>query len=135
MIMFFPLQVSRLGFGCAELSGSYNHPLSHEAGGSVLKEPFSMGVTFFDTADFYGENHDNEIMLGKDLKQLPLENVQLATKFGVKRTEGGQFGGEGTPECARQCCEASLERLEISDAVPIDEVCEQRFGNCKTIYL
>ncbi|PSS33836.1 Perakine reductase [Actinidia chinensis var. chinensis] len=113
MIIFFFLQVSRLGFGCAGLSGSYNHPLSHEAGCSVIQEAFGMGVTFFDTSDYYGENHDNEIMLGKALKQLPREKVQLATKFGVRTTEGGQFEVKGTPEYVRQCCEASLKRLEL----------------------
>ncbi|KAL6185007.1 hypothetical protein ACLB2K_041142 [Fragaria x ananassa] len=53
------LEVSRLGFGC---------------GG---------GITFFDTSYLYGHNHDNEIMVGKALKQLPREKVQLATKFGL----------------------------------------------------
>ncbi|GFY85030.1 NAD(P)-linked oxidoreductase superfamily protein [Actinidia rufa] len=95
------------------LSGSYNHPLSHEAGCSVIQEAFGMGVTFFDTSDLYGENHDNEIMLGKALKQLPREKVQLATKFGVKTIEGGQLEVKGTPEYVRQCCEASLKRLEL----------------------
>jgi len=59
------VQISRLGFGCVGLSGLYNAPLSHEAGCSIIKEAFNMGVTFFDTSDFYGLNHDNEIMIGK----------------------------------------------------------------------
>ena len=58
-------QVSRLGFGCGGLSGMYNAPLSHEEGCSVLKEAFSKGITFFDTSDLYGDDHDNEIMVGK----------------------------------------------------------------------
>jgi aryl-alcohol dehydrogenase-like predicted oxidoreductase len=58
-------QVSKLGFGCVGLSGAYNAPLSHEAGCLVIKEAFDRGVTFFDTSDFYGHNHDNEIMVGK----------------------------------------------------------------------
>ena len=65
MFILSVLQVSRIGFGCAGLSGIYNDPLSHEAGCSIIKEAFSKGVTFFDTSDFYGENHDNEIMIGK----------------------------------------------------------------------
>ncbi|XP_028074355.1 perakine reductase-like isoform X2 [Camellia sinensis] len=66
------LEVSRLGFGCAGLSGIYNDPLSHEAGCSIIKEAFSKGVTFFDTSDLYGQNYDNEIMVGKmgELKKL-----------------------------------------------------------------
>lgn len=110
------LEVSKLGFGCAGLSGAYNAPLSHEAGFSVIKEAFDRGVTFFDTSDFYGHNHDNEIMVGKALKQLPREKIQLATKFGVFRLQGdkaGQFGVRGTPEYVRECCEASLKRLDV----------------------
>ena len=54
-----------MGFGCAGLSGLDNTPLSHEAGCSVIKEAFDRGITFFDTSDLYGHNHDNEIMVGK----------------------------------------------------------------------
>lgn len=104
------LQVSKLGFGCAGLSGIYNAPLSHEEGCFIIKEAFSRGITFFDTADCYGMN-DNEIMVGKALKQLPREKVQLATKFGVLM--GAQPAVKGTPEYVRQCCEASLKRLDI----------------------
>ncbi|XP_052191513.1 perakine reductase-like [Diospyros lotus] len=107
------LEVSRIGFGCAGLSGIYNDPLSHEAGCSIIKEAFSKGVTFFDTSDFYGENHDNEIMIGKALKQLPRAKVQLATKFGVTTSKDGQVEVKGTPEYVRQCCEASLGRLDL----------------------
>ncbi|GLT78606.1 hypothetical protein SLA2020_501350 [Shorea laevis] len=107
------LEVSRLGFGCCGLSGIYNAPLSHEEGISMIKEAFSKGITLFDTADLYGQDHENEIMVGKALKQLPREKVQLATKFGIVRSEGFKFGVKGTPEYVRKCCEASLKRLDV----------------------
>ncbi|PRQ36109.1 putative perakine reductase [Rosa chinensis] len=107
------LEVSRLGFGCGGLSGIYNAPLSHEAGCSVIKEAFDKGITFYDTSDLYGHNHDNEILVGKALKQLPREKVQLATKFGIVRLDGFQFEITGTPEYVRACCEASLKRLDV----------------------
>ncbi|XP_044484180.1 perakine reductase-like [Mangifera indica] len=107
------LEVSRLGFGCGGLSGIYNAPLTHEAGSSVIKEAFSKGITFFDTADLYGDDHDNEIMVGKALKQLPRDKIRLATKFGCFKTEGGQIGVKGTPAYVRQCCEASLKQLDV----------------------
>lgn len=62
------LQVSRLGFGCVGLSGLYNAPLPHEVGSSIIKDAFSKGITFFDTANVYGVDHDNEIMIGKVLQ-------------------------------------------------------------------
>ncbi|XP_040947847.1 perakine reductase [Gossypium hirsutum] len=110
------LEVSRLGFGCVGLSGVYNAPLSHEEGCSVIKEAYNRGITFFDTADAYGDKHDNEIMLGKALKHLPREKIQVATKFGVVKweSEGHRlYAVKGTAEHVRACCEASLKRLDV----------------------
>ncbi|KAL8121781.1 putative aldo-keto reductase 1 [Apium graveolens] len=107
------LEVSRMGFGCAGLSGMLNTPLSHEDGCSIIKEAFSKGVTFFDTSDVYGYKHDNEIMIGKALKQLPREQVQLATKFGVRFTPDMKAIVNGIPEYVRECCESSLKRLGV----------------------
>ncbi|GMH08473.1 hypothetical protein Nepgr_010313 [Nepenthes gracilis] len=107
------LEVSRLGFGCGGLSGILNAPLPHEEGISVLKEAFYKGITFFDSSDSYGDNNDNEIMIGKALKQLPREQIQIATKFGFVKLEGGQFEVKGTPDFVRKCCEGSLRRLGV----------------------
>ncbi|KAL0551112.1 hypothetical protein IC582_010194 [Cucumis melo] len=126
------LEVSRLGFGCAGLSGILNSPLSHEEGCKIIKQAFIRGITFFDSSDLYGADHDNEIMIGKALKQLPREKIQLATKFGIIRLGGFEFAVNGTPEYVRKCCEASLERLQvdyidlyyqhrIDKSVPIEE--------------
>ncbi|KAK7345912.1 hypothetical protein VNO77_16528 [Canavalia gladiata] len=108
------LEVSRLGFGCGCLTGYYNAPLSHEDGSLIIKEAFNKGITFFDTADIYGHNHDNEFMVGKALKELPREKVQLATKFGIFISDEIPFGVKGTPEYVRECCEASLKRLDVN---------------------
>ncbi|MQK21563.1 aldo/keto reductase, partial [Escherichia coli] len=71
-------------------------------------------LPFFDTADMYGHNHDNEIMIGKALKELPREKVQLATKFGIVRIDEMSGEVKGTPEYVRECCEASLKRLGVN---------------------
>ncbi|XP_022138498.1 probable aldo-keto reductase 1 [Momordica charantia] len=107
------LEVSRLGFGCAGLSGSLSTPLSHEDGCHIINQAFIRGITFFDSSDLYGANHDNEIMIGKALKQLPREKIQLATKFGIVLLGGFEFAVNGTPEYVRKCCEASLECLQV----------------------
>ncbi|XP_030536899.1 perakine reductase-like [Rhodamnia argentea] len=107
------LEVSRLGFGCGGLSGFLNAPVPHEAGCLLIKRAFEKGITFFDTADVYGHDHDNEIMIGKALKELPREKIQLATKFGIALMEGGQVAIRGTPEYVRECCEGSLKRLGV----------------------
>ncbi|XP_050224458.1 perakine reductase-like isoform X3 [Mercurialis annua] len=108
----YGLEVSRVGLGCAGLSGFLNAPISHEDGSALIKEAFYKGVTFFDTSDKYG-NHDNEIMLGKAMKQLPRDKVQLATKFGFVMLENGEFEIKGDAEYVRKCCEASLKRLDV----------------------
>ncbi|KAK6146030.1 hypothetical protein DH2020_019899 [Rehmannia glutinosa] len=126
------LEVSRLGFGCGGLSGILNAPLSHEDGAAILKEAFNKGITFFDTADIYGKRHDNEIMIGKALKMLPREQVQIASKFGISMSDTNQVQVKGNPEYVRRCIEASLKRLDmnyidlyyqhrVDTSVPIEE--------------
>lgn len=109
-------QVSKLGFGCMGLTGAYNDPLPEQDGISVINYAFSKGVTFFDTADIYGVSGANEILLGKALKQLPREKIQLATKFGISRRDVSRLADvtiKGSPEYVRSCCEASLKRLDV----------------------
>ncbi|KAB1218833.1 putative aldo-keto reductase 1 [Morella rubra] len=106
------LEVSKLGFGCMGLTGAYNSPLSDEDGISVINYAFNKGITFFDTADVYGP-HSNEILLGKALKHLPREKIQIATKFGIQRLQFPHMEVNGSPEYVRSCCEASLKRLGV----------------------
>ncbi|KAF8017968.1 hypothetical protein BT93_H3001 [Corymbia citriodora subsp. variegata] len=91
------LEVSKLGFGCMGLTGIYNDPVPEEAGVSIITDAFTKGITFFDTSDIYGPK-TNEILVGKALKKLPREKVQLATKFGTVRSEGYTAVIKGTPE-------------------------------------
>ncbi|KAG9451865.1 hypothetical protein H6P81_004769 [Aristolochia fimbriata] len=106
------LEVSRLGFGCVGLTGTYNDPLSEEAAIALVKDVFSRGITFLDTADSYGSG-TNEVLVGKALKQLPREKIQLATKFGLFKFVPGEMIVKGSPDYVRACCEASLRRLDV----------------------
>jgi len=47
------------------------------------------------------------------LKQLPREQVQVATKFGIGQGAGGGLTVCGKPEYVRAFCEASLLRLGV----------------------
>ncbi|XP_030534726.1 probable aldo-keto reductase 1 isoform X1 [Rhodamnia argentea] len=125
------LEVSKLGFGCMGLSGVYNSPVSDEDGIAIIKEAYSKGITLFDTADSYGANA-NEVLVGKALKQLPRENIQLATKFGILRLDFSNLVVKGNAEYVRSCCESSLKRLgveyidlyyqhRVDTSVPIEE--------------
>ncbi|XP_059652736.1 perakine reductase-like isoform X2 [Cornus florida] len=126
------LEVSKLGYGCMGLTGGYNAPVPEEVGISIIKYAFDKGITFYDTSDVYGADHANELLVGKALKQLPREKVQLATKFGIVKSQPTCVIVNGTPEYVRSCCEGSLKRLgveyidlyyahRIDTTVPIEE--------------
>ncbi|KAL9235124.1 hypothetical protein vseg_009916 [Gypsophila vaccaria] len=129
------LEVSKLGFGCMGLTGAYNAPLSEADGVSIIKYAFSKGITFFDTADVYGAT-TNEVLVGKALKELPRDKVQIATKCGIVRIEARNMIVKGTPDYVRSCCEASLKRLgvdyidlfyqhRIDTSIPIEDTMDE----------
>ncbi|KAL3813883.1 hypothetical protein ACJIZ3_015151 [Penstemon smallii] len=105
------LEVSKLGYGCMGITGVYNDPIPEEDGIAIIMEAFSKGITHFDTSDIYGEDHANEYLVGKVLKQLPREKLELATKFGVHKVF--PLTVKGSAEYTRSCCEASLKRLQV----------------------
>jgi len=72
----------------------------------------SMALIFFDTSDAYGP-HTNEVMIGKAFKDIPRENLIIATKFGIIRKDG-KVTINGKPEYVREACQASLNRLGMS---------------------
>ncbi|XP_020213187.1 probable aldo-keto reductase 1 [Cajanus cajan] len=129
------LEVSKLGYGCMGLTGVYNDPVPQEVGISLIKYAFTKGITFFDTADMYG-SHANEVLVGKALRDLPRDQIQIATKFGIVKMESGNVIVNGSPEYVRSCCEGSLQRLGVSyidlyyqhrvdTTVPIEDTMEE----------
>lgn len=47
------------------------------------------------------------------MKDLPRDQIQIATKFGIVKMEANDVIVKGTPEYVRSCCEASLQRLGV----------------------
>lgn len=79
---------------------------------ATLQLAIERGVTFFDTADVYGQGR-NEKFVGASLKE-HRDQIILATKFGIVRNSQGEFVGvNGHPDYVRSSCEASLIRLGI----------------------
>ena len=70
-----------------------------------------LGITFIDTADVYGNGH-NEEFVGRAL-QGRRDRVIVATKFGRTFGSAGARGVNGRPEYVRSACDASLKRLGI----------------------
>jgi aryl-alcohol dehydrogenase-like predicted oxidoreductase len=78
----------------------------------VIHRAIDLGMNFLDTADMYGQGH-NEELVGRAIFD-KRDQVVLATKFGNVRAANGEFiGVSGTPEYVRECCDASLKRLKV----------------------
>src|SRR6476661_3077672 len=87
------IEVSAIGLGCWGMSGSYGTANEAESE-ATLHRALDLGVDFIDTADSYGDGH-NETLIGRTLKDRRHEFV-LASKTGwVKRPgpDGNQVVG------------------------------------------
>ncbi|MBN9419486.1 aldo/keto reductase [bacterium SCN 62-11] len=104
------LQVSALGYGCMGLSGIYG--ASDDAQGvRTLQGAADAGITFFDTADVYGDGH-NEELLGRALGDRR-QHLVIASKFGLKAQASATREVSGRPEYVRQAVHQSLRRLNM----------------------
>jgi len=76
------LEVSAIGLGCMGMSVMYGPPKDKREMISVIRSAVELGVTFFDTAEVYGQ-FSNEELVGEALAPVR-EQVVIATKFGFK---------------------------------------------------
>ncbi|MCU0649604.1 MAG: aldo/keto reductase [Gemmatimonadaceae bacterium] len=105
------ISVSAIGLGCMGLSEFYGEP-THEADAiTLLHQAVDLGVTHFDTAEIYGQGH-NERLVGNALAAVR-DKVVIATKFGPQRdpATGAFIGVDGSPANVRRSCDNSLQRL------------------------
>jgi aryl-alcohol dehydrogenase-like predicted oxidoreductase len=103
------LEVSAIGFGCMGLNSAYAETLSKNDSIALLRSAVERGVTFFDTAEFYGP-FTNEELVGEALKPFR-RDVVIATKFGIKLHEEKQVQ-DSNPGQIRTSVEGSLKRLQ-----------------------
>ena len=95
------LRVSRVGLGCNNFAGRIDLGATR----SVVDAALEVGITFFDTAEAYGNHGGSERFLGEILEGRR-GRVVLATKFGW-----GQDGGVGNGSRIASAIDGSLERL------------------------
>jgi aryl-alcohol dehydrogenase-like predicted oxidoreductase len=124
------LAVSELGFGCMGLSHGYGPATNEKEAIALLRKAYELGVTFFDTAEVYGQGA-NEQLVGKALHGIRA-NVIIATKFGFQNGRNTD-GLNSRPERIRQVAENSLRYLQtdyidlfyqhrVDPQVPVEDV-------------
>ncbi|MEU9176952.1 aldo/keto reductase [Streptomyces sp. NPDC048550] len=104
------LAVSAQGLGCMGMSHGYGASDDTQSI-ATLHHALDLGVTFLDTADFYGAGH-NEELIGRAVAGRR-DEVVLATKFGFANRLGEPTLVRGDAAYVRQACEASLRRLGV----------------------
>ncbi|KAL5499030.1 hypothetical protein ACEPAH_1548 [Sanghuangporus vaninii] len=107
------VKVPSPGFGGMSLSNMYG-AANDEESKELLRHAIKLGLTFWDSADIYGNGH-NEELIGSVLAEGDNRSkVFLATKFGheldpVTRQSSGKIRGDAA--YIRQSIEASIKRL------------------------
>ncbi|MGB7143401.1 aldo/keto reductase, partial [Mycobacterium sp.] len=124
------LEVSAIGLGCMGMSRGFGPSGSTAEMIAVIRAAVERGVTFFDTAEAYG---DNEELVGEALAPFAGQ-VVIATKFGFAFGADGNVAGlNSRPEHIKEVADNSLRRLgvesidllyqhRVDPEVPIEEV-------------
>ena len=99
------LPVSIVGLGCNNFGRSTDLAASRE----IVHRALDLGITFFDTADIYGNRGDSETYLGQILGDRR-KDVVLATKFGMPMDDAETLKGASSPYIMH-AVDASLRRL------------------------
>ncbi|MFQ5881881.1 MAG: aldo/keto reductase [Candidatus Methylomirabilales bacterium] len=111
------LVVSEVGFGVWTVGTTMWGVKDEGVGVDLLRRAFDLGITFYDTADVYGDGVGETILA----KALPgkQDQIVIGTKFGYDfyAYPGVQPGQrerpqDWSPAFIRKACEASLKRLQ-----------------------
>jgi aryl-alcohol dehydrogenase-like predicted oxidoreductase len=124
------LDVSAIGLGCMGMSRGFGPSGSTAEMIAVIRAAVEHGVTFFDTAEAYG---NNEELVGEALAPFAGQ-VVIATKFGFDfGADGNIVGLDSRPEHIKEVADNSLRRLgvetidllyqhRVDPKVPIEDV-------------
>lgn len=110
------IRLSAVGFGLWTVSTNWWGIEDERLGLDLLRQAYDLGITFFDTADTYG-NGRGETMLAEALGHVR-DRIVIATKFGYdfyrhgeKRTGQRELPQDFSPRYVRFAVEQSLARL------------------------
>jgi aryl-alcohol dehydrogenase-like predicted oxidoreductase len=128
------LEVSAIGLGTMGMTLAYGDGSSEADAIATMRAAHEAGVTFFDTAELYGNGSgSNEQLVGKAVRPFR-DEVVIATKFGFDmNAEPLGSGLDSRPERIRAVTENSLRYLgvdvidvlyqhRVDPAVPIEDV-------------
>jgi aryl-alcohol dehydrogenase-like predicted oxidoreductase len=107
-------QVSEIGFGAWGIGGSDWGGADEAAAMATLEASLDSGVSFFDTADVYGDGH-SERLIGR-LRRARPEPFLIATKAGRRlnpHTAAGYTAANLTAFVDRSLQNLGLERLDL----------------------
>ena len=111
------LEVSAIGLGCMGLTHALGPAVGTDEAVKLIRAAVERGVTFFDTAEAYGEA--NEKIVGEALAPVR-DQVVIGTKFGWKDGDS-TAGRDSRPERIRYVAEQSLQRLQTDRNTVIGE--------------
>ncbi|WP_271767605.1 aldo/keto reductase [Aquimarina algiphila] len=101
-------EISEVGLGCWQIGGDWGNEINKEKTFEILDEAVNNGVTFFDTADVYGNGRSEEL-IGEFLNNTHAK-IKIATKFG---RSSNIFPDNYTEQALRNSVDASRKRLNI----------------------
>jgi len=106
------LVVSPVSFGTWQLSPRFWGDQSKDDALAAMNLAVDKGINFFDTADAYGDGYA-ETVLGEALRDLPRDELVIATKFFNHFNPDASRYPDLSPNHLTERCEASLKRLGI----------------------
>jgi aryl-alcohol dehydrogenase-like predicted oxidoreductase len=110
------VRASEVGFGLWTLSTGWWGDVTDDDAVKLIREAYDLGITFFDTADTYGEGR-GERQLARALGDVR-DEVTIATKIGYdiyspwERKGHSERPHDWSPEYLRFALDQSLQRLE-----------------------
>jgi L-glyceraldehyde 3-phosphate reductase len=104
------LKLPAISLGAWETFGGYRDA---EVARDCLTRAFDLGITHFDLANNYGTPPGNaELVCGRVLKELPRDEILIATKAGFPMWPG-PYGDGGSRKYLIASCDQSLKRLGV----------------------
>ena len=108
-----PIQIKRFGYGTMRLTGAgiYGEPTNRKEALEILRKAIEKGIRFIDTADYYGEDVTNRLIV-EALYPYPSDLI-ICSKVGGARKPDKSWISFNRPENIRTSIENNLRTLKL----------------------